>query len=209
MRALLTAGGADYDMFLGTEAHGGGYDGYVDLNSVAAHIQYSDAYGYATLWHNLAASAGAQYSFYSNFWRNDPTETFGASWRAAQNVEAPLWDGIIDYVNANKAPGTPTMHLVPWLQVFMAVYDAIEAGTITGLAMADIFTDDVHPETPVGQWLMMATMVATMYHRHPDELSHTIDLGGGFNVTIDSGLAAQLRPVVWAACLATPRTGLQ
>lgn len=203
VRGLMEAGGADYDLFLGIEAHGGDYDGRA---SVQTHITFSDAYGYALLWHNLAASTGAQ-TFYGNFWRNDAAETFGSAWRASCDVEAPLWDGIIDYVNANRAGGTPAMRLVPWLQVFMAIYDAIGAGTITGVTMGNFFSDTVHPNSN-GAWVQMATVMAVMYHRHPDQLSHSVSLQFGGTQSIDSGLAAQLRPVIWAACVATPRTGL-
>jgi hypothetical protein len=173
---------------------------------VQTHITFSDAYGAALLWHNLAASRGAQ-TFYSNFWRDDTAEIFGSSWRASCDLEAPLWDGIIDDVNANRAGGSPAMRLVPWLQVFMAIYDAIEAGTITGLTMGDFFIDTVHP-TNIGVWAQMATVMAVMYQRHPSQLSHSISLEFGGTFSIDAGLAAQLRPIVWATCLATPRTGL-
>ena len=100
------------------------------------------------------------------------------------------------------------MRLVPWLQVYMAIYEAIQAGTITGHTMSDFFFDDVHTSTPIGSWVQMATMMAVMYHRHPDQMPVSVPLEfGGFD-TIDSGLAAQLRPVIWAACQTNPRTGL-
>jgi hypothetical protein len=200
VRGLMEAPGAAYDIFLGIEAHGGTYDGRA---SVATHIEYSDAYGYATLWHNLAASTGAQ-THYANFWRNDPALLFGGAWRAAQDLEVPLWDGIIDYVNANKAGGTPTMRLVPWLQVFCAVYDGIQSGAVTGVTMGQFFEDDVHNNTPMGRWLAIATLLAVAYRRHPD----TLPANAGVNANISEALAAQLRPIVWSTCLATTRTGL-
>lgn len=200
VKALMEAGGAAYDAFLGIEAHGGNYGGRA---SVQEHITWSDAYGYAVLWHNLAASTGAQ-TYYANFWRNDPSETFGSDWRAAQDSEIPLWDAIIDHVNANKAAGTPTMRLVPWLQVWCAVYDAIQAGTVTGVTMGAFFSDDVHPDTNAGRWLQLATLLAVVWRRHPDELP----AAASSLATISSGLAAQLRPIVWNTCLSTARTGL-
>lgn len=206
VRALLTAGGSNsYDLFLGIEAHGGVYeDGRA---SVAAHIEFSDAYGYALLWHNLAASKGCQ-TFYANFWRNDAAELWGSSWRASCNLEAPLWDGIIDYVNANRAGGTPAMRLVPWLQVFMAIYDAIQAGTVTGVTMGDFFADDVHCDTINGRWVQMATVMAVMFKRHPNEMPNSVPLEFGGTDTINSTLATQLRPIIWATCIGTARAGL-
>ena len=202
VRGLMEAGGASYDALVGIEAHGGSY-GSPPRASVQEHITFSDAYGYALLWHNLAASTGAQ-THYMNFWRNDTAEVFGASWRAAQDIEMPLWNGIVDHVNANRAGGTPTMRLVPLLQVFCAVYDAIQAGTVTGITMPDLFFDDVHQNTPVGRWVSIATLLAVVYRRHPDELP----ANAGTQANISTGLAAQLRPIVWATCLALPRTGL-
>jgi len=206
VRQILETPGAAYDIFLGIEAHGGLY-GTPPRASVQTHIEFSNAYGQALLYHNLAASRGAQ-TFYGNFWRNDPAELFDASWRAAQNDEVPLWNGIIDYVNANRNAGTPAMRLVPWLQVFMAVYDAIQAGTVTGLTMADIFVDDVHPETPIGQWIQMATFLAVAYQRHPDELPPNIPQEFTGPVSVNAAQVAQLRPVIWSTCISTPRTGL-
>jgi hypothetical protein len=203
VKTAMQAPGASFDLFLGIEAHGGDYGGRA---SVGGMVDNPDAGTWGTLWHNLAASTGAQ-TFYGNFWRNDPPRIFGSAWRASCDLEAPLWDGIIDYINANRAPGTSPMRLVPWLQVYMAIYDAIQAGQITGITMGNLFSDDVHPDR-IGRWVQMATMMSVMYHRHPDEMPNAVPLEYGGFETIDAGLAAQLRPVVWAACLATSRAAL-
>lgn len=204
VRALMEAGGASYDVFIGTEAHGGDYGGRA---SVGAHIEFSGAYAFALLWHNLAASTGAD-TFYANFWRDDTAQIFGSSWRAAQDLEGPLWDGIIDYVNANRTPGTPAMRLIPWLQVYAAVYDAIALGTVEDVVMSDFFSDNTHVSVGLGQWLQMATMMAVVYHRHPDEMPASWLLEYDVPQSISTAVAAQLRPVVWAACQSNPRTGL-
>jgi hypothetical protein len=207
VRGLMEAPGAAYELFAGIEAHGGNYGG---RNSVATHIEYSDAFGYAVLWHNLAASTGAQ-TFYANFWRNEPSLAFGADWRASCDLEVPLWNSIIDHVNANKAAGTPTMYLIPWLQVYMATYDAIQAGTVTGVTMSSFFGDDVHPSAMIGRWVQLATLLAVMYRRHPDALPATVPWAApdtGTVAQVSAGLATQLRPLIWATCVATPRTGL-
>lgn len=212
VKALMEAPGAAYDAFIGIEAHGGLY--YVDGDPVGrasvktntdAYVpgQPSDAHAYALLWHNLAASTGAQ-THYMSFWRNDPPRVFGAAWRAAQVPELPLWDGIVDYVNANRAAGTQAMRLVPLLTVFCAVYDAIQAGTVTGLTMGGMFSDDVHQESAAGRWLTLSAILAVVYRRHPD----TLPANAGTLANIAPALAAQLRPIVWTACLSNPRTGL-
>lgn len=212
VKALMEAPGASYDAFIGIEAHGSSYTvgsdpvgrASVQTNTTAySPPAPSDAHAYALLWHNLAASTGAQ-THYMSFWRNDPPRIFGADWRAAQVPELPLWDGIIDYVNANRAAGTPAMRLVPLLSVFCAVFDAIEAGTVTGLTMPSMFADDVHHESPAGRWLTLAAILAVVYRRHPDELP----ANAGTLANIAPALAAQLRPIVWSVCLSNPRTGL-
>ena len=208
VKAALQAPGAAYDLFLGIEAHGGSY-GSPGRASVAAQLDTyggpppAAGYDFGVRWHNAAAATGAQ-PFYANFWRNDSAQLYGSSWRASLNDEAPLWDGLIDYINANRNPGTPAMRLVPWLQVWMAIYDAIQAGTVTGVTMAQFFNDDVHIETSYGRWCQIATSLAVMYRRHPDELP----ANAGASANISAPLAAQLRPVIWAACLSNPRTGL-
>lgn len=212
VKALMQAGGASYDAFIGTEAHGGSYTHGADpvgrASVLANTTQYSPpaqsgANVYALLWHNLAASTGAQ-TYYLNFWRNDPALLFGSAWRAAQEPEKPLWTSILTYVNANKAAGTSDMRMVPLLEVFCAVYDGIQAGTVTGITMASLFADDVHIDTAVGRWVQLATIMAVVYHRHPDQLP----ANAGPLANISPALAAQLRTIIWATCLADQRTGL-
>lgn len=217
IRALMEAGGADYDAFLTIEAHGGSYGGRA---SVVEHMRWSDSYAVGVQWMNLAASTGAQ-TYLANFWRTDSAQVFDAAWRnshttviwtgggggdtrAANLTELQAWDNLIDTINANRAGGTPVVRLVPWLQVHLAVWDAIAAGTVTGITMSDIMSDDVHPDTAAGRWILLATLLAVVYRRHPNELP----ANAGTQANISTGLAAQLRPIVWATCLATTRTGL-
>jgi hypothetical protein len=206
VRAAMEDPGSDYDAFLGIEGYGGSYE--EGRKSVREHITWSSGHAQAVLWHNLAASAGCTDIFYANFWRDgvpNATPVFDSAWRAAQELEKPYWNALIDYVNANKSAGTPAMRLVCWLEVFCAVYDAIQAGTVTGIAaMADLFADHVHPETNAGRWLQIATVMAVIFRRHPD----TVPAAAATNATISDALAAQLRPLVWATCLTTSRAGL-
>jgi len=206
VKALMEAGGAAYDTFIGIEAHGGSYTNGADLvgrASVQEHITWSEANNYALLWHNLAAGTGAQ-THYMTFWRNDPPRLFDAAWRAAQEPEKIAWDTIFAYVNANKVAGSNDMRRVPLLEVFCKVYDGIQDGTVTGITMADLFSDDVHIDTPVGRWVQMATIFAVVYRRNPSELP----ANAGPNANISSALAAQLRPIIWSTCVSDLRTGL-
>lgn len=205
----LMQGGTPGAIFLGGEGHGGAY-GSPARKSVNT---YTELYGfpppsggndYAARWHGLAADAGCVRTFYFNFWRDDVPRVWGSSWRASLNDEVPLWDGIIDYVNTNRDPGTPPLRLMPWLQVFMAIYDAIGNGDVTGIVMGDLFTDDVHNNTPVGRWAQIATILFVGYHIDPDNLP----ANAGTDANISSGLANQLRPIIRAACLATSRAWL-
>jgi len=212
VKALLEAPGASYAAFIGTEAHGGSYTNGADLvgraSVLANTTQYSPpaqsgANVYALLWHNLAGATGAQ-TYYMNFWRNDPALLFGSAWRAAQEPEKPLWTTIIDYVNANKAVGTSSMRMIPLLEVFCAVYDGIQAGTVTGITMANLFSDDVHIDTPIGRWVQLATILAVVYHRNPSELP----ANAGVDANISPALATQLRTIIWSTCLNDTRTGI-
>lgn len=212
VKALMQEVGASYHSFIGTEAHGGSYTNGADLvgraSVLANTTQYaapapSGANTYALLWHNLAASTDAQ-TYYMNFWRNDPELLFGSAWRAAQEPEKPLWTSIIDYVNANKDAGTSNMRMIPLLEVFCSVYDAIQAGTVTGITMQNLFSDDVHIDTPIGRWVQLATILAVVYHRNPSELP----ANAGTQANISPSLAAQLRPLIWSTCTGDSRTGL-
>lgn len=205
VRELMENPAFPVDIFIGIEA--GDYFAGSTRTTVQQHIVYSDAYGYALLWHNLAASRGAQ-TFYMSFPCNDPSETFGSGWRADLDVEGPRWDGIIDDVNANRDGGTPAMRLIPLVHVFAAIYDAIQAGTITGMTIADCYVDDIHFSTDIGLWIEMCSILYVAFQRDPDEMPNSVPLEFSGTVTIDSGLAAQLRPVIRAACESATRSGL-
>jgi len=107
-------------------------------------------------------------------------------------------------VNANKAAGTSSMRMIPLLEVFCAVYDGIQAGTVTGITMANLFSDDVHIDTPIGRWVQLAAILAVVYHRNPSELP----ANAGVDANISPALATQLRTIIWSTCLNDTRTGI-
>jgi hypothetical protein len=51
----------------------------------------------------------------------------------------------------------------------------------------------------------MATIMAVVYHRHPDEFP----ANAGSLANISPTRAAQLRPIIWLVCTGDTRTGLQ
>lgn len=67
--------------------------------------------------------------------------------------------------------------------------------------MPDFFIDSVHINTPEGRWVQIATILAVVYHRHPDELP----ANAGSLANISPALAAQLRPIIWNAVTSDPR----
>ena len=208
VKAILT-GGTPGAIFIGGEGHGGSY-GSPGRASVQSYMDLygfpppSSAMQYGRLWHDLADAAGCSKIYYYNFHRDDTARLFGASWRASLNDEATLWDTLIDDLNAERAPGVKLLRLMPWLQVFMAVYDAIENGDVTGIAMVDLFTDNVHPDTPIGRWCLSCATLIVAYGRSASEMP----ANAGTDANISSGLATQLRPIITAACASNPRTGL-
>lgn len=205
----ILEGGTPGAIFIGGEGHGGSYG-----SPGRASVQvYMDLYGfpppssamqYGRLWHDLADSAGCSKIFYYNFWTDDTAELFDASWRSSLDAEATRWDTLLDDLNAERASGVKMLYLMPWLQVFMAVYDAILNGDVTGIVMGDLFTDNVHPDTPIGRWCLSCATLIVAYGRSASEMP----ANAGTDANISSGLAAQLRPVITAACASNPRTGL-
>lgn len=208
VRAAMEAPAAAFDLFCGIEASGGDEGG---RQSVQTHITFSGAFLYAQLWADLAASTGAE-TYYANFWRDDAAQLFDADWRLDNNLEIPLWDSIITDANANRAAGTPPLRVVPLLEVFLATWDAINSGFLTGMTMGDAFADGIH-EGGVGQWMAMATFFAVLWRRHPDEFPR-VDTVGEFGVpwptpaVLTVPVANTLRRIIWEVVTSDPRTGV-
>ncbi len=201
VRELLEEEGASYADFLGMEA--GYYYAGSYRTTVQEMIVWADAFGAALTWHN-AAAAVCERTWYISYWTNDPPVLFDADWRAAQDAEAALRYSIIEHVNDNRNEGTPAMGSIPLTEVFSEIWDAIDSGDVTGVAMVDFFADDIHPKLGYGIWAIVTTVLLVVFRIDPSE----VPANAGINANIDPDVAAQLRPVIRAACLAALGTGL-
>ena len=139
------------------------------------NVEWNDTSGFALNFHNLAYenNPDVQTYFYETWHGFDFFDGDLAAWRASLDDYLPMWEGVVDEVNANRAPGSKEMLLVPGGQAMAQIYDAIEAGELPGYtSIRDLFEDDIHP-TKEGEQLIAALTTSVVYGHDPADLSDT------------------------------------
>lgn len=193
-RAVLPLG--SYDTLILTEA--------VPL---AGHIQWSNTYGVAADYANLAwtARSDARVLIY---------ETWGeignpADWRANLTADRSMWMGIVTHLNDLRPDDAPTVGLVPGGAAMARLYDAIAAGRGLGLTnISQIFTDQIHLND-TGNYMIAALQAAVITGRSPVGLTDRLfgEWGqpyGGW--TINQTLL--LQHIAWEAAASAPGAAL-
>lgn len=193
-RAVLPLG--TYDTLILTEA--------VPL---AGHIQWSNTYGVAADYANLAwtAQSDARVLVYETWGEiADP-----AAWRAALTTDRPLWMGIVNHLNDLRPVDAPTVGLVPGGAAMARLYDAIGAGRGLGLSNIDqIFTDQIHLND-TGNYLIAALQAAVITGRSPVGL--TDQLFGEWGQPYGGWTTNQtllLQHIAWEAAASAPGAAL-
>lgn len=129
-RAVLPSG--DYSTLILTEA--------VPL---AGHIRWSNTYGYARAYYQLAVAANPKtHMMIYETWNDMVSET---RWRADLTSNFKLWQGVASNVNASRSAGQPAVGLVPGGQAMARLYDTIADHHGLGLtSIRQLFLDQIH-----------------------------------------------------------------
>jgi hypothetical protein len=113
------------------------------------------SYMYET-WHTLKQGQGTR------------TER-DARWRQRLDDALPLWEGIVDSVNA-RGLGRP-MRIIPAGQAMARLFDEIEAGSVPNLtSIRELFRDQIHLG-PLGDFFVACVHFAVLHDRSPQGLS--------------------------------------
>ncbi|RYH01218.1 hypothetical protein EU805_14540 [Salipiger sp. IMCC34102] len=172
---------------------------------LANHLAYSDSVGTAAKFHALAtgANAGAQVFLYET-WHDLRSGTGvdvqwdegdDVAWRARLDADRGLWQGIVDEVNAQRAPGSPKMRVIPAGQAMGALADAIAADRVPGVAaIDDLFDDSIHTNA-TGAYFVALVMVASIYGIDPVGLPHRVPLASYNRHAVPPETAAALQRV--------------
>ncbi len=139
---------------------------------LAGHIQWNNTYGVTQNYYNLAMAGNpnTQVMIYET-WGEFTTD---AAWRAALNTDHALWRGIVNNLNANKAPNQPAATLLPAGQAMAELYDTIALGQGVGLtSIHQIFVDNIHPSV-AGFYFLTMVQYAAITHSSPVGLTSAV-----------------------------------
>ena len=211
-----SAQGPEYPTELATGLH----DVFVMTEAVPLknHLQWSNTYGFANNFHDLAQQyvANCQTYMYET-WHciSSGTPTGCAyddddhiAWRTRLTNDLILWESIADSVNLTTTG--PPMFIIPAGQCMAALYDSIEAGAFlpTYDSIIDIFDDDIHL-TDVGNYFISLVMYATIYKSSPVGLTNqTSDI---WNVPFNAPSVAdatKMQELVWNVVCNYARSGV-
>lgn len=109
------------------------------------------------------------------------------------SLEFVRWIQILDFVNAERAAGSPPMRLIPATLVMAAAYDDIAAGTAPHLSdFSQLFADTIHVND-AGAYLVSLAHFMVIYGRDPRELPEK----AGKPETLHPETARWMRELVW------------
>ncbi|QDI74947.1 MULTISPECIES: hypothetical protein [Leisingera] len=174
---------------------------------LANHLKWSGTEQAVTQFYELARAANPEVQFYlQETWHslNSGTGTAvpfddGADvpWRQRLEQDLPHWQAVVEEVNA--ATGGD-VKLLPAGQAMARLDDAIQAGTMPGLAsIRDVFADDIHPNA-TGFYFLALLQYAVLTGENPSGLPHRLtDRWGKPYPAPAPELAARLQDIAWAA----------
>lgn len=174
---------------------------------LANHLKWSGTEQAVTQFYELARAASPEVQFYlQETWHslNSGTGTAvpfddgaDAPWRQRLEQDLPRWQAVVDGVNA--ATGGD-VKLLPAGQAMARLDDAIQAGTMPGLAsIRDVFADDIHPNA-TGFYFLALLQYAVLTGENPSGLPHRLkDRWGKPYPAPAPELATRLQDIAWAA----------
>ena len=180
---------------------------------LANHLKWSGTEQAVTQFYELARSADPNVQFYlQETWHSLNSGTGvevpfdeGATipWRDRLEQDLPRWQALVDEVNHATAGD---IKLLPAGQAMARLDDAIQAGTVPGLAdISDVFADDIHPND-IGFYYLSLVQYAVLTGQDPQGLPSALKNRWGKPYAAPSAaLARQLQSLAWAAAGGTDR----
>jgi hypothetical protein len=113
--------------------------------------------------------------------------------RKRLDLEMVGWEKIVTSVNERRPAGSPAMTMIPGPLIMAALYDAVQAGTVPGIArIEDVFSDNIHINS-VGAFMIALAHYAVIYRRDPRELPARLGTASaGSQATVD-----WMKEMVW------------
>ena len=177
---------------------------------LANHLQWSSTPDAVTRFYELARASNPDVEFYlQETWHSLHSGTgvpvahddaAHVPWRNRLDQDLPRWQGVVEAVNTRTGGN---VKLLPAGQAMAALDDAIQAGTVPGLARSqDVFSDDIHPNG-TGRYFLSLLQYAVLTGDDPSGLPFRLkDRWGGAYPALAPALAARLQEIAWEAARA-------
>ena len=127
-------------------------------------------------------------------------------WRQRLEDDLPMWDSVVDTLNARFNPATPVC-LIPVGQGLAALYDSIQVDAIPDVnVIEDLFSDDIHM-TDIGKYYVACIHFAMIHETSPVGLTHQLQVwwGGDFDPP-SPALALKFQEMAWETVINYPRS---
>ncbi len=96
-----------------------------------------------------------------------------ADWRQRLDDDLALWESVVDHLNDTYNPEEPVC-MIPGGQALARLYDAVAAGTVSGIEeMEDFFEDDIHLNDP-GRYYIALVYYAMLLNLEPTNLPNQL-----------------------------------
>lgn len=181
--------GLGYDAFVMTEA--------VDEDQgIAVHIQYSDTVATAETLYDAAIAGNPTCSVWmmeTAMYQNYPT--MDEWYTGVRGEHLTAWKTIRPLIN----PNVRDVKMLWVGQAFADLYQAVQAGAITGITdFTEFFADYVHPND-IGFYFNACVIYSYIYQKSPLGLAYSGIGNGNFGIynSPDATLAAELQSLAW------------
>lgn len=185
--------GLGYDAFVMTE-------GVDEDQGVAVHIQYSDTAAIASTLYDAAIAGNATCSVWmmeTAMYQN--SGTLEAWYTGVRGEHLTAWKTIRPLIN----PAVRDVKMIWVGQAFADLYDAVQAGSITGVTdFTDFFADFVHPNS-IGFYFNACVVYSYIFQKSPVGLAYSGIDNGNFGIydAPDATLAAELQALAFQSYL--------
>ncbi|HWL58885.1 MAG TPA: hypothetical protein VNQ78_19715 [Paracoccus sp. (in: a-proteobacteria)] len=160
---------------------------------LATTVEWHESPDYAKRWVELAAKANPEVrSYLYQTWDDidDPQ-----AWRDRIVADLPIWQKIVDDVNAGLPELKNPMQLVPAGVAMVHLQEAIGEGRVPGMSsIRDVFDDNIHPN-PNGWYFITMVHYATLTGESPVGLPLVLKGKDGPYPRVPADLAAALQQV--------------
>ncbi len=128
-------------------------------------------------------------------------------WRQRLTDDLPMWESVVDTLNARHPLSSPPVCLIPGGQGLARLFDSIQIGAVPGVTtLTDIFEDDIHLND-TGRYFIALIHYAMIFNASPVGLTNqTYSIWGTPFGAPSVALAAKLQQIAYETVLNYPNT---